>query len=258
MTGRSYRSSCLGLALLFGLLFMSGCKEVLYSELSENDANEMVAVLDAGGISAGRVRSKDGIYEITVDGALIASAVTLLQASGYPKQHFESLGDVFAGDELVGSPFNERARFMHAMNEELSRTISEIDSVRSARVQIMIPAQDKYDPTPKAATASVAIMYDERRDLSSLVPVIKTLVAHSVPDLAYDDVAVALFPVVEPRSAVAQDAGAEPHATRAMSIFWLNLPPVWLGLLFGILASAGTLAAVTLFQRKRREEGTAE
>jgi len=249
-----------GVSLLFMavVLATAGCKEVLYSDLSEKEANEMVAILDAGGIAAGRERSKDGIYDITVDAALIPSAVNLLQTAGYPKQRFQSLGDVFGGDELVGSPFNERARFMHALNEELSRTIGEIDGVRSARVQVMIPAQDKYDPEPKIATASVAIMYDERRDLTSTVPVIKTLVSHSVPDLAYDNVAVALFPMTVPTgpAGAAGDGSAPPAgATRVMSIFWLDLPPVWLGLIFGLLVSAGTLSVVTMSRHGRRGRG---
>ena len=251
-----FRKKGLGITLLAVFLALAGCKEVLYSDLSENEANEMVAVLDAGGISAGRVRSKDGIYDITVDEALVASAVNLLQAAGYPKHRFQSLGDVFAGDELVGSPFNERARFMHAMNEELSRTISQIDGVRSARVQVMIPAQDKYDPTPKAATASVAVMYDERRDLSTFVPVIKTLVAHSVPDLAYDDVAVALFPVMKRHDAGNEFVDPPALASRAMSVFWLDVPPIWLGLIFGVLASAGLLSITTMLYRNRRPKGS--
>ncbi len=242
--------------LLVALFAVAGCKEVLYSDLSEREANEMVAVLEAGGIAAGRERSKDGIYDITVDEALVASAVNLLQAAGYPKQRFQSLGDVFAGDELVGSPFNERARFMHAMNEELSRTIGEIEGVRSARVQVMIPAEDKYDPTPPAATASVAVMYDQRRDLSADVPVIKTLVAHSVPNLSYDNVAVALFPVTVPSQRGSGLASQPTGATRVMSVFWLDLPPIWLGLIFGVLISAGTLSVVTMRRYARRHEGS--
>lgn len=253
----SRRRHGMRLLLLAGALALAGCKEVLYSDLSEIEANEMVAVLDAGGISAGRQRSKDGTYDIMVDGALVASSVMLLQSAGYPKQRFQTLGEVFVGDGLVGSAFNERARFMHALNEELSRTIGEIDGVRSARVQVMIPAVDKYDPTPKTATASVAVMHDERRDLSMLVPTIKTLVAHSVPDLAYDDVAVALFPVALPRGPVGLDGQPAPSATRAMGVLGLGRLPIWAGVLLGLLASAALVALVTL-RRRGREGGGAD
>jgi type III secretion protein J len=174
---------------------MMGCKEVLYSTLTENEANEMVAILDSGGITAKRERDTDGNYALTVDGAMVPDAVTILRNAGYPRQRFKSLGDVFANEGLVGTPFEERARFMFALNEELSRTISEIGGIRSARVQVMIPAPDKYASATVPATASVALLFEPGYDLSPLVPNIKSLVAHAVPNLSYDDVSVAMFPV---------------------------------------------------------------
>lgn len=239
----------IGTVMLAALLLLAGCKETLYSNLPENEANEMVALLDAGGISAGRERTKDGTYNLLVDGALVASSVTLLQSAGYPKQRFQSLGDVFSSDELTGSPFSERARYMHAMNEELSRTITEIDGVRSARVQVMIPAQDKYDAVTRVAKASVAIVYDGRRDLAPHVPVIKTLVAHSVPDLTYDNVSVALFPVLTGPNGIAEAASPTRPATRAMSFFPLDISPLVLGLVFGLLLSAIGAALMALLRR---------
>jgi type III secretion protein J len=250
----SRRSPVLRVLLLASALALAGCKEVLYSDLSEIEANEMVAILDAGGIAAARQRSKDGAYDISVDGALVALSVTLLQSAGYPKQRYQSLGEVFAGDGLVGSAFSERARFMHAMNEELSRTIGQIDGVRSARVQVMIPEVDKYASQPKTATASVAVMHDARHDLSTLVPMIKTLVAHSVPDLAYDDVAVALFPVAAQGSLASPTAVTAPPAMRAMMF---DLSPIWSGVLLGLLAASGLLALLT-FMRRLQQNGPEE
>lgn len=185
----------IGPVLLCVTLALMGCKEVLYSTLTENEANEMVAILDASGITAKRERDTDGNYALKVEGEMVADAVTILRNAGYPRQRFRSLGDVFANEGLVGTPFEERARFMFAMNEELSRTISEIDGIRSARVQVMIPAPDKYASVATPATASVALLFEPGYDLSPLVPNIKSLVAHSVPDLDYDDVSVAMFPV---------------------------------------------------------------
>ena len=185
----------IGPLLLCVTLALMGCKEVLYSTLTENEANEMVAILDASGITAKRERDKDGNYALNVEGEVVADAVTILRNAGYPRQRFKSLGDVFANEGLVGTPFEERARFMFALNEELSRTISEIDGIRSARVQVMIPAPDKYASVASPATASVALLFEPGYDLSPLVPNIKSLVAHAVPDLDYDDVAVAMFPV---------------------------------------------------------------
>ena len=69
---------------LCAALVLAGCKDVLHSDPSETEANEMVAVLAAGGISAGRERDKAGTYALKVDGALVADAVVILRRAGYP------------------------------------------------------------------------------------------------------------------------------------------------------------------------------
>jgi type III secretion protein J len=208
----------IGPVILCFALALMGCKEVLYSTLTENEANEMVAILDASGIVAKRESDKDGNYALKVDGEMVADAVTILRSAGYPRQRFKSLGDVFANEGLVGTPFEERARFMFALNEELSRTISEIAGIRLARVQVMIPAPDKYATVVPTATASVALLFEPGYDLSPLVPNIKSLVAHSVPDLDYDDVSVAMFPV-DVMTLTTDPAVTEPAAeVTAMSV----------------------------------------
>ena len=228
----------IGPLLLCATLALTGCKEVLYSALSENEANEMVAILDASGITAGRERDKDGNYAIKVHDDLVATAITVLRNAGYPRQRFQSLGDVFANEGLVGTPFEERARFMFALNEELSRTISEIDGIRSARVQVMIPAPDRFAKVASPATASVAIMFESGYDIAPMVPNIKTLVSHSVPDLDYDKVSVAMFPVNAPVLSVLQ-AGEEkgPGAEVAPKVTAMGVMP---------RSFSGPLAAVVI------------
>jgi type III secretion protein J len=242
----------IGPLILCAALALTGCKEVLYSALTENEANEMVAVLDASGISAKRERDKEGNYTLQVEGELVAASVTVLRNAGYPKQRFKSLGDVFANEGLVGTPFEERARFMFALNEELSRTISEIDGIRSARVQVMIPAPDKYAKVTVPASASVAILFEAGYDLAPLVPNIKTLVSHAVPDLDYDDVSVAMFPVSTPLAA-ALPVSAEP-ATKLTAMGILPVAPSQLLSLIvaGLVLVSGLCALVALRVRAGR------
>ncbi|WP_051539637.1 type III secretion system inner membrane ring lipoprotein SctJ [Sulfitobacter sp. 20_GPM-1509m] len=180
----------LALFLSFALL---GCKEPLYSGLDESQANEMVAALQAANIEAGRLRDKDGLYTVTVLPNEVGIAVTLLRREGYPRPQFATLGDVFPDAGIVGTPFEERARFMYALNEELSHTVSEIAGIRNARVQVMIPPSPRYGDTLTPSSAAVAVHYEDGFDAAPLVPVIKSLIAHAVPNLEYDQVEVALF-----------------------------------------------------------------
>ncbi|MGB5863257.1 MAG: type III secretion inner membrane ring lipoprotein SctJ [Sulfitobacter sp.] len=196
--------------LAASLFFIAGCKEVLYSNLSEIHANEMVAVLEASGIGTSRARDKDGIYEISVDGTQIAAAVTILKAEGMPRHTFEDLGTIFSADGIVGTPFEEKARFIYAMNEELSRTIDSIDGVQEARVHIVLPREERFAERQRPASASVAVKVEHGFDTDEFKTKVRTLISHAVDRLDYERVAVVIFegtgPVVMP--AVVPTGGA--------------------------------------------------
>ncbi len=184
--------------ILVAALSLMGCKEVLYSGLDENQANEMVSALAASGVSASRERDKKGIYSVLVDETMVATSITLLKNQGLPRERFQSLGDVFSAEGIVGTPFEQQARFIHAMNQELSHTVTSIDGVRSARVLVTSPPRGRYEQTAPAASASVVIHYEADFDERKYVSTIKTVVAHSLPNLGYEDVAVAMFPAGGP------------------------------------------------------------
>jgi len=201
----------------FAVLSLSACKEVLYSELSEHDANDMVAVLAASNIVSSREMTKKDGYNLLVSGVDVASAIVVLRSEGFPRQKYLSLGDVFNSEGIIGTPFEEHARFIHAMNEELSHTISQIDGTRSARVLITAPPKGRYDQEAPKATASVSIQHESSFAAAQHVPNIKILVAYSVANLSYDDVAVALFESGGPQIRKADPREAD-SVTRAGSL----------------------------------------
>lgn len=250
-------------------LFLMACKEPLYSSLDEIQVNEMLAVLEGAGIQSDRTRDKDGNYALNVEKDDIAAAVIVLRREGYPKRRFATLGDVFPNEGIVGTPFEERARFMFALNEELSHTISEIDGVRSARVQVMIPAPERFGDVIRPASAAVALHYERAFEPSRLVPTIKTLVEHSVPDLEYENVTVALFQaggaqMVQPPLFSAAPAGATADASEKPGVAFASLVPslnrlatLWKSSSAIILACLGLILcliciAVVLFQHRPR------
>jgi type III secretion protein J len=188
---RAVRGRGLNVVLVLGLAFaLSGCKGELYSRLSEKEANLIIALLLHNGIAADRLQAKDGSNTVRVEQERFADAVTLLNASGLPRAKFEDMGSVFSSNGLVSSPTEERARLVHALNQELARTIMEIDGVIAARVHVVLPKNDplRHDQVPSAA--SVFIKHDARTEVAALLPQIKTLIANSVEGLTYDKVAV--------------------------------------------------------------------
>lgn len=194
-SGRARRPRTMALAVLLAALALGGCKTDLYTKLSEREANEMVALLVKHGIPASRNAAKDGTSNVQVEEKRFADAIELLKASGFPRQSFTNMGEVFKSSGLIASPTEERARFVYALSEELSRTISDIDGVLSARIHVVLPKNDllRQDTTP--SSASVFIRHDQGAPLKTLLPQIKMLVANSIEGLSYEKVSVVLVPV---------------------------------------------------------------
>ncbi len=163
-----------------------------------------------------------------------------------PRQPFKSLGEVFKGSGLVASPVEERARYVYALSEELSRTISDIDGVLSARVHVVLPKNDllRQDATP--SSASVFIRHASNAKLSALLPQIKMLVANSIEGLSYDKVAVVFVPVERTQHDVSvAPAAASQESTRFVSA------PIAIGA-GGALGVLGILSCVLLSVRGGR------
>lgn len=184
---------------LFALVLLAGCKTELNSGLSERQANDETALLLRNGIPASReIDPKTNTLTVWVEQSRFADAVELLRAHGLPRPHYESIAQVFKGNGLIVSPTEDRARMIYALGEELSHTISEIDGVLAARVQIVIPDNDPLRRDVAPASASVFVKYQQGSHVSELVPQIKMLVAGGVSGLSYDKVNVVLVPAVLP------------------------------------------------------------
>ncbi|RLW57613.1 MAG: EscJ/YscJ/HrcJ family type III secretion inner membrane ring protein [gamma proteobacterium symbiont of Stewartia floridana] len=182
--------------LLFAitLLLLSGCNdESLYSGLDEVEANEIIALLSNAGIISYKTQNSDKKYTVATNRNNFADAIDLLKTNGYPKNRFESLGDVFKKEGFVSSPLEERARLNYAQSQELSRTIESIDGVILARVHLAIPKDNKLESEVKPSSASVFIKHRRGIDLSDRESQIKALLVNSISGLPYENVTVAMF-----------------------------------------------------------------
>jgi type III secretion protein J len=168
-------------------------RQELYSKLSERQANEMVAVLLSAGIEAEKA-PQDGTFAITTPQESFSAAVRALSAQGYPRDTFESMGNVFKREGFVSSPLEERARLSHAMSQELANTIASIDGVITARVHLVMPENNPLLDKPQPSAAAVFIKHRADRNLQAQVTQIKALVVNSIEGLLYGNVTVALFP----------------------------------------------------------------
>lgn len=178
------------LMILIMTLLLQACDTDLYTNLSEREANVMVATLARHGIPASRVAQDENRMTVTVDEDRFAEAVEILDRLGLPEQDFANLGEVFKSDSLVSSPVQERAQMIYALSEELSHTVSQIDGVLTARVHVVLPDNDLMEQNSTPSSASVFIRHNPELDVNPLIPQIKTLVANSISGLSYDNISV--------------------------------------------------------------------
>ncbi|WP_280156090.1 type III secretion inner membrane ring lipoprotein SctJ [Piscinibacter sp. XHJ-5] len=214
-------------------LVLAGCSsQELYSQLSERQANEMVALLRNAGLSAEK-QTHEGHFSVLTSSRDFSAAVRTLSAQGYPREQFDSMGKIFKREGFVSSPLEERARLVHALSQEISNTVAQIDGVVMARVHLVVPERNPLSDKLQPAAAAVFIKHRPDKDLAAQTAQIKALVVNSIEGLPYDNVTVALFPAESMPGDAARSAAA-PGATAQ------RRPSLDLPLTAG--AAAGTLA----------------
>ena len=174
---------------------LAGCdKDVaLHSQLEERQANLVMAALLDDGIACHKVPGEEGLWNVLIAEPDFAKATNLLERKGLPRRSYQGVSEVFKKTGMVSSPSEERIRFMDALAQDLSRTISGIDGVIDARVHVVLPENDPFAKHTLPSSAAVAIRSRWNADIADLVPSIKNLVKNSIEGLKYEKISVTVF-----------------------------------------------------------------
>ena len=243
-------SLCKRFLWILACLLLAACGRAdLYSQLSERQANEMIAALQTAGIDASKTTKDSSTWTVKVAQGDFARTVDTLRAEGLPRDEFESLGRVFKKEGFVSSPLEERARLIYGMSQELSNTISAIDGVVVARVHLVVPERDPLSDKPRSASASVMVKHRSGVDMGHQVGQIKAIVVNSVEGLSYDSVTVSLFPARD----AGQNARASSGPAQGGALNAPHLLPIAGAALIVVVLLAGLLVA-----RERRLRARAE
>jgi flagellar M-ring protein FliF len=160
---------------------------LLYGGLSDSEAAKVIAALDDAKV-AYKVGAGGGSILVPQD-----KVYTLrMQLAGRGIPQGEGVGfEIFDKPNFGISDFVQRANYVRAMQGELSRTISQINEIESARVMIVLPENRLLLDKDKFPTASVFVHVRGNSQLpSQSINSIRFLVANSVEGLKPNHVSV--------------------------------------------------------------------
>lgn len=218
------------------LVSACGSKVDLMASIAEADANEVIAALSSAGITATKVAGKEGMVGIQVPQQSAARAIDTLRQLGLPRENFVGMGQVFQKSGMISSPLEERARYLYALSQDLSSTLSRIDGVVFARVHLVLPEKGTAIEKDSPSSAAVFIKHRADYDLDALQPQVRRMVVNSIPGLTSDRVSLVLIP---------SEVKAKDNTTLS-SVWGIAVPSDSAGKLSVVLWSMLALFLVTL------------
>jgi type III secretion protein J len=188
-------------AVLLVAGILCACSRIdLYTNLREQEANEVAAVLLAAQIDADKQQSENKLWSVRIDKPDLPRAMDVLDGSGYPHTTTQTMAEVFKKDGFISSPLEERARFISATAQELQHTIARMNGVVDARVHLAMPERDPLTDAVVPASASVFLKYGQnvKFDENGGLVNVKALVRDAVEGLTPERITVVAVPVSGP------------------------------------------------------------
>jgi type III secretion protein J len=146
-------------AVLMACLALAGCgRSALYSNLEEQQANQVMAALLDSDINASKSLSTDKkSWEVQIAEGDFPKAMQVLHSKGLPRRRSESLGDLFKKEGFASSALEEKARYIYGLQEAMRQKMLKLDGVVDADVSIALPDRDPLGGEARESSASVFI-----------------------------------------------------------------------------------------------------
>jgi flagellar M-ring protein FliF len=162
--------------------------QVLFPDMQAKESSEVIAILQQSNINY-KLDPVSGV--LLVPSSEVQGLRMRLAAEGYPRSSGQGMAMLNEEQGFGTSQFIERARYQRALEEELARSISQLQNVRSARVHLATPKQSVFVRDRKPPTASVVVnLYSGRNLQDDQVAAISHMVASSVPNMNSDNVSI--------------------------------------------------------------------
>ncbi len=160
----------------------------LFNDVQPAAVTDVLQSLDSKGIEY-RYNTQSGL--ISVAASKVHQARMQLAAEGLPESDNSGFSVLYQEQQMGVSSFMEKARYDRALEQELARTITAVDGVRSARVHLALPKPSAFvrKRNKPAASVFLNLMAGRKLDDQELAGVV-FLVASSVPGLEAENVSV--------------------------------------------------------------------
>ncbi len=172
------------LALLLVMALLAGCgRSVLYSQLNETQANEVLAELIDHGVDARKEADKRGDgWQVLVNRGDMPAAMAILHNAGLPHTT-PDIGAMFEKKGFVSSPLEDKQRYIYAREQQLGHTLRQLDGVVDAYVYLSIPDKNPLSDEPVEGSASVILIASPNADIGSRTTEIKAAVMNGTRSL---------------------------------------------------------------------------
>jgi len=159
---------------------------VLFDHLSAKDAGLIIQELEKNEIEY-RI-PRDGTIEVPKD--VVYKVRISIASQGIPKESHVGF-ELFDKQEFGSTDFDQKIKFLRALEGELSRTISALLPVESATVHLAIPKETLFVSKKTPPSASVMVKVAENMRLTrKQIAGIKNLVAAAVANLTPENVKI--------------------------------------------------------------------
>lgn len=180
--------------LLLLLLLLTGCKQQdILNNLSQQQANEVLAVLQRQNIYAEKKYEGKNGYTVSVEERDFAAAVDWLKIYDLPARPDINVSQMFPSDSLVSSPRAEKARLYSAIEQRLEQTLRSMDGIMSARVHVSYDVESgEGGKEPLPVHLAVLAIYDRSLDPQNKINEIKRFLINTFSGLEYENISVVL------------------------------------------------------------------
>lgn len=182
-------------AVLFTFMLSACNDESLLFNLTQDQANQVLAVLQQHNISAKKEGTLKAGYTVLVEESQSTAALSLISQYQLPWTADVQIEQAFPESSLVSSPNAEQARVISLQEQRLEQSLRMIAQVVNTRVHVSYPPFNN-DTSGKKATSHVGVIITYKGDIDDnmFISQIKALIKNSFDDVRYENISVVLFP----------------------------------------------------------------